>query len=702
MDMLISKVHSVQMKQLHIGTSCDDILMKKILQTHLPDDSTVDSAPLIHLIESILHAAPMPSVNKLNREEIQANSSRYDIGLTSSIKTLAWTINRIASEILQSGSGNQFLHATTMAVLELLGSHSWSTKLVIVLAGLAIAYGNFWLIMQFRSTNCLALSIATLKGQRNYMTPRNLFELRLKALRYLLDKMVSVTKCILEFEVLHLNYVNLGHEEMAVPKTQIHKASYWVIRSAVECASQITSLIALNFESKESNVIAATWELWSLACKVSDMNGHLRKQYDEFNKQIEKNVFSSLLQSFEDNQLDKQKFLRTLFALKDECPLLDCLSNKKVGIDVLREEEVMIFISSVELCLEELLLLEQQLDNGPHYGSEISFKIVWVPIAKSAQWSTDERKTFHEMIDILPWYSLYEPSNLSSSAIQFFQEVWQYQGDPLMVVLDSEGKIKSINAINAISIWGTKAYPFSVSRERDLWKEQSWTVEFLFDDLDPIISYWIEDRRNICIYGSDDLRWIRELINKMNEINRYGKFVELIYVGSKYHEQTRDILSIFTKENLSSFLSFTKICMFWSRLKSMHSSKLHLGYAIESDSIMGEVNSLLNFSSEHTSWLLLSERASTEIVKLPGNKALELLSEFHVWEPKISKFGFLGAMRKALDTPSLVDHCEYFIISPDVEDLNERIPVCEKCNCHMKKHYMYQCLNHTIQSPMRQ
>lgn len=75
--------------------------------------------------------------------------------------------------------------------------------------------------------------------------------------------------------------------------------------------------------------------------------------------------------------------------------------------------------------------------------------------------------------------------------IEFIKDVWQFHGDPVMVVLDFKGKVTSLNAIDMISIWHDLAYPFSVAREKELWVEQSWTMELLIDNIDPLIMYWV-------------------------------------------------------------------------------------------------------------------------------------------------------------------------------------------------------------------
>ncbi|EHA8589145.1 protein SIEVE ELEMENT OCCLUSION C [Cocos nucifera] len=575
---------------------------------------------------------------------VQADpNGRQDAGIVSTIKQIGQTIHLISCEMLRYSSADRSLHATTMAVLELLGKHSWSTKLVIVLAAVATSFGDFWLITQLYPTNPLASSIASMKGLRNKIEVSKSLEQKLKAFRYLVEKMVSVTKCMVEFEMLPVQYTTLDYDAMAAMKTQIHIASYWTYAHPV--------------------YVTAT----------------------------EKKINSGLAHLFEEVHLDNQKVLSTLFALKDDYPLWDYQSEEKVSMVVLRNKEVILFISTLTIKLEKLLLIIQQLQNHPQNGSEKPFVIVWVPIVFCIPWSNAEERAFKKMSNIIPWYSLYEPSKLSLSVTKFIQEMWHFQGDPIMVVLDSKGKVTSLNAMDMISIWGPKAYPFSVSREQELWEEQTWTIEFLLDDIDPLVSYWMQDGRIICLYGSNNIGWVQELTNQIKDITKAGILLELIYVGSNYDEDTRDILSTIIKEKLSSYLPQTMIRIFWLRLESILSSKLRLGNTDKSDFILREVKSLLSFESSKKGWLLISKGSSTEILKLYGNKVLELLSLFQVWGHKVRKWGFMGAIRKALDPPSVIDQCNYYSITPYTEDLNENIALCKKCKCPMEKNFMYQC-----------
>jgi len=60
-----------------------------------------------------------------------------------------------------------------------------------------------------------------------------------------------------------------------------------------------------------------------------------------------------------------------------------------------------------------------------------------------------------------------------------------------MVALDSRGKVTNYNALDMINIWGAKAYPFSASKEEDLWQDQNLTMQLLLDEINPLLAYWV-------------------------------------------------------------------------------------------------------------------------------------------------------------------------------------------------------------------
>ncbi|XP_058073045.1 protein SIEVE ELEMENT OCCLUSION A-like [Magnolia sinica] len=83
-------------------------------------------------------------------------------------------------------------------------------------------------------------------------------------------------------------------------------------------------------------------------------------------------------------------------------------------------------------------------------------------------------------------------------------------------------------------IWGSLAFPFTDSKEEDLWKEQTWTVEFLVEQIDTEILQWARDGEYICFYGGEDKDWIKQFIDAMKSVKTESqKRIKMVYVGKR-------------------------------------------------------------------------------------------------------------------------------------------------------------------------
>lgn len=135
-----------------------------------------------------------------------------------------------------------------MSLLHLLSNYSWDAKVAIALAALAIAYGEFGLVVQLFPTHPLAKSVAILKQLPDLMEHSNALKSRFEALNSLIGAMLDVTKRIMEFKQLPHQYISPEQPPLSVAMTHIPTAAYWTIRSVVACATQIASLIGMSYE----------------------------------------------------------------------------------------------------------------------------------------------------------------------------------------------------------------------------------------------------------------------------------------------------------------------------------------------------------------------------------------------------------------------------------------------------------------------
>ncbi|KAJ9169438.1 hypothetical protein P3X46_017637 [Hevea brasiliensis] len=518
----------------------ENILIMKILLTHDPDGRHLDSELLLCAMVNVMCYTATSEV-----------------------------------QMLFKNAGKGDLHTRTMVLFDLLGNYRWDAKVALIFAAFATSYGEFWLIMQLYP------------GIKQVGQDNGAFD----KLSKLVKTMVHVTKCIIKFEDLPLSHVKLDDEAMAIAKSYIYIASYWVTRSTLACSSQIRDLIA----RKPKQVSTCIMATLSLVYRLSGM-------YSCFSRQSK--LYQKLLNLLQEVHADNQEVLGMLLCLKDELPLKNSSTQEKL------------------LPLEGLfLLVHQTYDHPPYNKVEESYELVLVPISFSDKWSYDEAERFNLLSNSLPWYSIRRPWSLNSAVVNYIKQLWNFKDDPLMVVLNSQGMVTNSNAIDMILIWGAKAFSFSSSREKQLWEER---------ELD---SATFVEGRNICIYGSDNPDWIREFNAKMKEIRSVGVQIEMVYVGSRHlSERVRHILATINEEMHSSF---------------MRRSIFRPQQSISSDHIQEAVSALLDSTDE--GWAVIGKGNTTDIVKLQGTKTMECLNKFSGWEENVIKLGFLGALRSALE-----------------------------------------------------
>ncbi|KAK8363336.1 hypothetical protein V6Z11_A03G157800 [Gossypium hirsutum] len=618
----------------------DEILIKKLLLSHDPDRRRLNSEMLLSAVENIVfHATASEDLvfDKPVNENFKSIIS--NIELIESPEPLMHTIYKIAHE----SPGKEDLHTRTMASFDLLGSHRWGAKAALALAAFAISYGEFSLLMQLRPH----IPLAT---------------------------MVDLTKCIIEFEALPLVHVGPDMEDLAVIKPKIYVTAYWIIRSTLVCSFQIKSLMAMKPEQvhvfKYNN---CGWELLSLDNRLSSIYSHLRPQVDAFRRQTKAKMHQKLLSLFKKSHIDNQDVLQMLFALKDNLPLKDCSTQEKLGVSALKSKVVLLLISK-----PDLLPFEQ------------FYAIIWVPISFYEAWIDTEQKWFDFISNSMPCYLVRQPWSLNSAVVNFMKQEWNYGGEAIMVVLDSEGMITNSNALDMVFIWGSKAYPFSLSRENELWDGEKWKMQLITNEIHPILTQWVEEGRNICIYGSENLDWIREFNAKMKDIKDAGMQHEMIYVGKNNPgEHTKEILSIMNREIQSNLLSFTKIQLFWLRLESMRRSKSRLGNNANTDNVLAQVSALLDNNNDN-GWAVYGKGLSTDIVRVEGDEIFRCLNLFRQWAENVGRLEFIDALRTVLEPPLVEGPCNHTQVVPYSEGLVQGNMVCQNCKRLMKKFTIYE------------
>lgn len=151
----------------------------------------------------------------------------------------------------------------------------------------------------------------------------------------------------------------------------------------------------------------------------------------------------------------------------------ECFIFKQVNIDVLKKKDVFLFISTLDICQEDISTMIRIYDHIQKTGSQ--HQIVWIPIVE--EWNDRGRKKFDSLKSKMPWYVLHHFATIKG--IRFIKEELHFKLNPLVVVLSTQGKILHQNAFHMIHVWGVKGFPFTKTKEESMTQELMWVDSVL-------------------------------------------------------------------------------------------------------------------------------------------------------------------------------------------------------------------------------
>ncbi|XP_031261730.1 protein SIEVE ELEMENT OCCLUSION B-like [Pistacia vera] len=283
---------------------------------------------------------------------------------------------------------------------------------------------------------------------------------------------------------------------------------------------------------------------------------------------------------------------------------------------------------------------------------ESQYDVVWIPVVdKSTEWNEARQQLFKNHQLNMPWYSVYHPFLINPAVFIYIQEVRHLNKKPILVVLDPQGKLVSNNAFHMLWIWGMQGFPFTRAREAELWKQQTWGIKLLADSINEDISNWIKEENYICLYGGENIDWIREFIATARKVAEATSIpLQILYVGksNSNEEQVRKIVDTITVEKLShSLQEYHQVWFFWQRLESMWHSKTQLGCTVENDPLLLEINTLLSFDKNHEGWAVFCRGTTMAVAK--SETILQSLKDFDSWKTHVEDKDFVTALNHHLN-----------------------------------------------------
>ncbi|XP_076949447.1 protein SIEVE ELEMENT OCCLUSION B-like [Bidens hawaiensis] len=632
--------------------SDDNVIMRQVIDTHLPDGTDVDVKPLLLVIQDILKHSTINADHvelDVHTDGEKPDHKSHQTNVVLMLNSLSHIIDKLASEMalrcLTGGDG----HATALALFHSMGNFHWDAKMVLTLAAFALNYGEFWLLAQIYSSNQLAKSMAILKQVPAIMEHSAPLKPRFDSLQKLILSILELTHCIVEFKGLPSMYVTPDMPVMASAINTIPTAAYWNIRGIIACATQVVSLTSMGHEYGISSTELQSWELSTLTLKINHIHEFLRQQLENCRRIVgekkEVEFRRSFNHLFETVHIDNMKILKVLINPRNDVqPLFDGSSKKRVSLEVLRRRNVLLLISGLDMSHEELSILEEIYSESRSHGTRTDgpYEIVWMPIVDpSPQYTNAMDVKVEEMRNKMPWYSVYHPSIVDSAVVKSIGDRWHFRNKPILVVLDTQGRELSPNAMHMMWIWGSNAFPFTSSKEELLWKDETWRLELLVSGMDPNILNWVTQDKYIFLYGGDDVEWICKFTTTARAVaTAAGIPLEMAYVGkSKKKESAHRALATISVEKLSyCWQETTLMWFFWARLESMLYSKIQLKKADDLDPMMQQIKKLLSYDKDG-SWALFC-RGSKILTIGHGSTIMQTLSDFDMWKEDTRSKGF--------------------------------------------------------------
>ncbi|KDP46380.1 hypothetical protein JCGZ_10220 [Jatropha curcas] len=388
------------------------------------------------------------------------------------------------------------------------------------------------------------------------------------------------------------------------------------------------------------------------------------------------------------------EILKALVSARDYWqPLVYGKTKQRVTIDLLKRKKLLL------LLISDCNISEKEINRLATIYEETECEIVWLPIVVAFA-----QKEFQYKQEKMPWYSVYHPSVINEAAIKFIREVWRYEEKTILVALDQQGRVVTPNALHLIWIWGKGAIPSTISKEEAttsrevvLWKGLSWSLDLITNDLDPIIQRWKQEDNLICLYGGEDIKWIRNFTRTAKQVAKSAAIgVQMLYVGmSNLNKRCSSNIVKITEEELSHcWKERVLIWSFWSRLQSIWHTGYQIGKSMKDDPIMKELTTLLSFDSRECGWALMSKGSGPgALVTAKGSDILECLLKYEEeWKEQALKNGFLPTLKEKLVDYHKLDKC-FQLVLPEFATTNLETAECSHCRGTVEK-LTFQCCGH--------
>lgn len=627
----------------------DDKFMRDVLSKPCSATEQVNVRCYLNLVEKILSQA-IAIVDDVAKntppkgDQCQSKSST-SLSLEPSLP-LSSTINELCYQITCKARNND-VYQTMASLFNMLSSFSWDAKAVLTLLALSVYYAEHWRLAQIEESDDLLSLTAMLRG--SHAIGKSSDTQRIKAfvaLNNLIKLALEFTKCAVEFVSYSKDFGEIS------ASVDISGHFYYIIVIILGCSVQFSGLISMSNEFLGQ-------DLWTFLERVTTKYESFKKEVENLReKHVEQISYQKIKKLFK-HCTDIVELMAALFCTKNDfSTVYQCCKRTTVTVEKFKDKNVMLLISDLNLSVEDLGTLTSIYSECNFQCSK--YKIMWVPIVE--EHNEVMQKKFLDRRSEMRWYT--SNSMVSKPAAKFIRKKWQFRQQTKVVVLNKQGKVVNMDAMAMIRLWGKEAFPFTMSKGKELWNRQgiNWLKLVVNNMVFPDVEQSFEREELIFLYGSaDDLQTVQKIEKYLGEINGYIGSYKVINISTKREQ----------------FLTRLESCL---SLKMQASSDVY-------DSLAQELLELYTSYKQFGGFAVIA-RGSRVVVNTRLRDFETVLSQHQMWV--IPAQPFEAIFKKYYDEVVRKPRCHHFYIPGVVGSIPECIK-CAKCSRYMKTAVSFEC-----------
>ncbi|TKY53813.1 SIEVE ELEMENT OCCLUSION B protein [Spatholobus suberectus] len=569
-------------------------IIEKVYLSHTYDDEVCNKETLFKVVYNVITQS-----TRVAGKTDERNGVVESIGI-SSFKPEYSTLKLMSCQMITIPSGVENAHQTTLRILQQLRTFSWDAKVLIALAAFSLEYGNFWNLSQ--ASDHLGNSLKLLNQIQHRLQLPVIDQTIITAVKLVLEAVEKI-------KLWGTWSADERYETEEVPALsdalqQIPLVVYWAVATLVACNNNIQAVASYSIRDFSDKLSLALQELTShlVLCErqIAGVSDYLDRKR-RFRKPKDIVDFLKILISQNGSQ---------------NAQVYDGSTNKIVNVEVFKEKHVLLFISGLDRIEDEIRLLNSIYDrlvedpNDKSGFKKEDFKILWIPVVD--KWDDARKELFNKTLKSeTKGYVVEYLQPLPS--IRLIKEDLNFQGKPILPVVNPQGVVANEDALDIIFEWGIDAFPFR--KDDGLLLAQKW--KWFWDEIKKTNLQHIQVKgdRYIFIYGGSD-KWTQEFTMAVDKIKRHPTIKSADAIIDYYHLGKDD----------------PKIVpRFWIGIESKRQKKHYEKLDCQIQEI---VKTLLCLKQDTQGWAILTKGSNVRILG-HGQPMYQTVAEFDMWKEKV-------------------------------------------------------------------